>query len=58
VKFEKKEKVGDRSGYEWNYNPSPDVVYQVYLEYLAELCKLMKDVYCEDYVWGDKCLSE
>ena len=58
VEFEKKEKAGDRSGNEWNYCPSPDVVYQVYLEYLAELCKMMKEIYCEEYVWGDMNLSE
>ena len=58
VEFEKKEKVGDRSGDEWNYSPMPDVVYQVYLDYLAELCKMMKEIYCEEYVWGNKCLSD
>ena len=58
VEFEKKEKAGDRSGAEWNYNPMPDVVYQVYLDYLAELCKMMKEIYCEEYVWGNKCLSD
>ncbi len=57
VEFEKKEKAGDRSGDEWNYNPMPDVVYQVYLDYLAELCKKMKEIYCEEYVWGNKSLS-
>ena len=39
-------------------NPSPDVCYQVYLEYLAEMCKLMHQKYNEDYVWGDKSLSD
>lgn len=58
VEFEKKEKTGDRSGNEWNYCPSPDVVYQVNLENLAGLCKLMKEIYCEEYVWGDMKLSE
>ena len=57
VGFEKNEKAGDRSGDEWNYCPSPDVVYQVYLGYLAELCKMMKEIYCEEYVWGNKSLS-
>ena len=58
LEFEKKEKAGDRSGDEWNINPMPDVVYQLYLEYLAELCKMMKEIYCEEYVWGDKSLSD
>lgn len=58
VDFEGKEKAGDRSGEEWMIMPSPDVQYQVHLEYLAELCKLMHEKYNEDYVWGDKCLSD
>ena len=58
VTFEKNEKAGDRSGDEWNSNPNPDVVYQVYLDYLAELCKMMKEIYCEEFVWGDKRLSD
>lgn len=56
--YEKKEKAGDRSGDEWMINPSPDVCYQVYLEYLAEMCKLMHQKYNEDYVWGEKSLSD
>lgn len=58
VEYEKKEKAGDRSGDEWMINPSPDVCYQVYLEYLAEMCMLMQQKYNEDYVWGDKSLSD
>lgn len=58
VEYEKKEKAGDRSGDEWMINPSPDVCYQVYLEYLAEMCKLMHQKYNEDCVWGDKSLSD
>lgn len=58
VEFEKKEKAGDRSGDEWKYNPMPDVVYQVYLDYLAELCKMMKEINCEEYIWGNKRLSD
>lgn len=56
VEFEKKEKAGDRSGDEWNICPRPDVQYQMHLEYLSELCKLMKEKYCEEYAWGDKRL--
>ncbi len=56
--YEKKDLEGDRSGKEWMSNPGPDVIYQVYLEYLGELCALMKNRYNADYVWGDKKLSE
>ena len=55
--FEKKECAGDRTGPEWHIQPSPEVVYQCDLEYLAELCQLMRDRYNEEYVWGDKELS-
>ena len=58
VEYEKKEKAGDRSGDEWMIKPSPDVHYQMYLEYLAEMCKLMHQKYNEDYVWGGKSLSD
>ena len=57
VEFEQKEKAGDRSGEEWRFMPSPEVRYQMHLEYLAVLCKLMHKKYNEDYVWGDKRLS-
>ena len=52
VEFERKEKAGDKSDLDYDFCPSPDVVYQVYLEYLSELCKLMHDKYIEDYVFG------
>ncbi len=55
--FEKKEIAGDRSGEKWQINLDPTVIYQCYLEYLAELCKLMKKKYNEEYVWGDKSLA-
>lgn len=57
-KYEKLEKAGDRSGEEWMIYPQPDVRYQMYMEYLAALLLLMKDKYNEDYVWGDKRLSD
>ena len=57
VMFEKKEMRGDRSGDELRINPSPNVIYQVDLQYLAELCSFMHDKYNEEYVWGDKSLS-
>lgn len=57
-KYEKLEKAGDRSGEEWMIHPQPDVRYQMCMEYLAALLLLMKDKYNEDYVWGDKRLSD
>jgi len=45
--YETKEKAGDRSRDEWDIYPRPDVRYQVHLEYLAELCLMMKDIFCE-----------
>jgi len=57
-KYEKSECAGDRSGDEWNVNPSPDVRYQCHLEYLAKICSLMHKRYNAEYVWGDKKLSE
>ena len=32
--------------------PSPDVKYQMYLEYLGELCKLIAAKYREEHVWN------
>lgn len=57
-KYEKLEKAGDHSGEEWMIHPQPDVRYQMYMEYLAALLLLMKDKYNEEYVWGDKKLSD
>lgn len=34
--------------------PSPDVIYQMNLEYLAELCKYMKERYNKEYIHGEK----
>ena len=31
-------------------NPSPDVVYQMNLEYLGKLCKLISEKYNKEYV--------
>ena len=33
------------------YSPSPEVVYQMNLEYLGELCKLISKKYNEEYIW-------
>lgn len=47
TEFERKEKAGDRSGEEWRIMPSPEVQYQMDLQYLSELCKLMYEKYME-----------
>ena len=57
LEFERKEMAGDRSGEEWQICPSPEVRYQMHLEYLAALCKLMQERYNTEYVWGDKKLG-
>ena len=31
--------------------PSPDVVYQMNLQYLGELCNLISEKYNKEYVW-------
>lgn len=36
----------------WNILPSPDVQYQVNLDYLSELCKLIRNKYNSEIVWG------
>lgn len=40
-------------GEEWMISPSPEVVYQCNLMYLAKLCELIKETYNRVYVWGD-----
>ena len=39
---------------EFMIKPSPDVKYQMHLEYLGELSKLIADKYREEYVWNKK----
>lgn len=56
--FEKNELIGDRSSPEWEYLPSPEVRYQMFFEYLAELCKLMSRRYNEEYVDGCHTLQQ
>ena len=56
--YEEMDIAGDRSGDEWNINPQPYVRYQVYLEYLSELCALMKEKYNQKYVWGERKLQK
>ena len=41
-----------------DYSPSPDVRYQMHLEYLAELCRIMQEKYNEEYVWGSRTLKQ
>ena len=48
-RFEK----GKISETEYFRNPSPDVVYQMNLQYLGKLCMLIADKYNEEYVWGN-----
>lgn len=43
--FEQNEMTGDRSGKEWLIDPDPETRYQWSLDYLAELCMLMRDRY-------------
>ena len=33
--------------------PGPDVEYQMYLEYLAELCKRLGEKYNRDFEWDE-----
>lgn len=37
---------------EFMLKPSPDVKYQMHLEYLGELCKLIAEKYREEYIWN------
>ena len=57
-KFEKDEMAGDRSDPGWRICPAPDVQYQMYLEYLANLCRMMQEKYNEEYVWGERTLKQ
>lgn len=57
-KFEKDELAGDRSDPAWRMCPSPDVKYQMYLEYLSELCSMMHEKYNTEYVWGGRKLKQ
>ena len=57
-KFEKNELAGDRSDPDWRYCPSPDVQYQMHLEYLSELCSFMHEKYNSEYVWGQRTLKQ
>ena len=56
--FEKNELIGDRNSPEWEYLPSPEVKYQMFFDYLAELCKLMSRRNNEEYVDGCRTLQQ
>ena len=56
--FEANEIAGDRSDPEWNGHPSPMVRYQVYFDYLAELCEVMRKRYNEEYVSDCRTLKQ
>ena len=57
-RFEKAEASGERMGAERDIVPAPEVRYQVNLEYLSEVCSLMSEKHNEDYVWGERRLSD
>ena len=58
VKFESKEKTDAWTDEEWWTDPNPQVRYQIFLEYLSLLCKVMREKYNREYVWGERKLSE
>ncbi len=41
----------DQTGF---INPSPEVVYQMNLQYLGKLCELIAEKYNQEYVWGEE----
>ena len=53
-RFEKNEMNGDRSGKEWLMDPNPETTYQCNLNYLAELCELMRERYNNESEWGEE----
>lgn len=53
-RFEKNVMNGDRSGKEWLMDPNPETTYQCNLNYLAELCELMRDRYNNESEWGEE----
>ena len=57
-RFEKNEMASDRSDPGWEFRPSPEVKYQVYLEYLSQICDLMRTKYNEKYIFGNRTLKE
>lgn len=43
-----------RESEEWLCKPSPDVMYQMNLDYLSALCKFMSEKYNKEIVWGEE----
>ena len=56
--YEKAKMAGDRSDPAWNCHPQPNVMYQVYFDYLAALCSVMRKKYNQEYVWGNRSLQQ
>ena len=56
--FEAEETAGDRSNSAWRVRPSPEVRYQVYLDYLAVLCRTMHEKYNREYARGGRTLKQ
>ncbi len=57
-RFENNEKAGIRDPEEWHVSPTPVVRYQMYLNYLAEICRMMQEKYNQEYVWGNRTLKQ
>lgn len=57
-RFEVREMAGDRSDPAWGMSPSPEVRYQMHMEYLAGLCKLMQERYNREYVGEERTLKD
>ena len=57
-KFETDEIAGDRSDPAWRICPKPDVRYQLYFDYLSVLCRVMRERYNQEYVWGQRTLNQ
>ena len=43
----------ERKSDAWRINPSPDVLYQMQLEYMAALCQFIAEKYQTEVVWGE-----
>lgn len=56
--FENMKKAGTDFNGEDMIDPQPDVIYQMNMDYLAELLLIMRRKYNEEYVCGNKKLSD
>ena len=54
--FETEEIAGNRSNPARVCRPSPEVRYQMFLDYLSVLCGVMSEKYNREYVWGERTL--